>query len=160
MKRLSFVVGVVALTAIVGADPKSELTATYAKMEAALKAKDLAGVMKFFSNDFTWIDAKGTKSNKAQIEAQMKLQMSAIQKVHRATTKILKLTPKDGTQVARTEGVFEADLKLNPQATKPSRFKSVSITEDTWVKSQTGWGLRQVKTVKETMTLDGKPFGG
>ena len=90
----------------------------------------------------------------------MKMQLTMLQKIIQISNKITKFTVKGSTVVTTTDGVFEADLKFTPDAKKNSRLKSLSKTEDVWVKSPKGWQLKQVKTLKETMTLDGKPFSG
>ncbi len=155
-----FAVGSVFVAAFCFADTKSDIQARYTKLEAAMRAKSPTKVMELCSADFKWLDSKGTSMDRKQLEQQIKMQLSAVQKIDTMTNKIEKLTVKGNTVIARTNGVFEATLKLTPDAKKTSRLKSVSLTDDTWIKTPKGWLLKQVKSIKETVTLDGKPFGG
>jgi len=156
----AFVIVAIALGSVALADTKSEITACYRKMETALKAKNIDAAMAICSADFKWIDKSGKAMTRSQLIQQMKMQFSAVQKVEQVTNKINKLTTKGDQVITRTSGVFEASLKLTPDAKKSSKLKSVSTTDDTWVKTPMGWLLIQVKAVSETMTLDGKPVGG
>ena len=153
------VFGILAATAAV-ADTKSEIQAAYRKMEDALRTKNIAGVMAMCTADFKWIDNKGQAMTRAQMEQQMKMQFGGIKKIDHVSNKVEKVTVKGNQATTRTNGIFEATLMLTPDAKKSSKLKGGSVTDDTWVKTPKGWMLKQVNVIKETMTLDGKPFSG
>jgi len=140
------------------ADVRKDLEAVYARLNSAMLKKDVASVIGLCTKDFVYATPSGANLTRGQMEEQLKGQMRAIKKVVAVTIKIDKVTQKGAEVVARTTGVFEADIVLTPDAKKASRLKSTSVTDDTWVQVGGKWMLKKVKGVKETSTLDGKPF--
>lgn len=158
--RSLIAVGLIATCALSFADTKAELDAMYAKFNAAMLKKDLATVMSMCTKDFSWVDSKGKKISRVEMEAQMKLQFQFLKKVTAVTVTIEKVTMNGAEATAHTKGVFAGDLVLDPKTKKVSKLKSVSTTDDTWVKLGGKWMLKRVKALKETTTVDGKPING
>jgi hypothetical protein len=73
---------------------------------------------------------------------------------------ISKLTAKGAEVIVRTEGSFEVSIPNAEDAKKNSKFKTVSTTDDVWVKVGQKWMLKKVTVIKETNTVDGKKVGG
>lgn len=160
MNARRWVVGSLAVVAVAAsvADVRKDLEAVYARLNSAMLKKDVSTVIGLCTKEFVYTTQSGENLTRGRMEDQLKAQMRAIKKVVTVTIKIDKVTQKGAEVVARTTGVFEADIMLSPDAKKASRLKSTSVTDDTWVQSAGKWMLKKVKAVKETSTLDGKPF--
>lgn len=145
---------------IASADTKAELDGMYQRFNTAVKQKNLQAAMALCTKDFTWVDSKGTKMTRAQMEGQLKQQFAMFQQITSVTVKIDKITVKGAEVVAQTQGVFEATVKMSPDAKTASKLKSVSKTDDTWVKVAGKWLLKKVTAIKEETTVDGKRISG
>ena len=159
-RRLLAASAILAASAFGFADTKAELDGMYAKLNAAMKQKNTAAVMAMCTKDFSWVDPKGKKMSRAEMEQQLKMQFSFMKKVTAVTVKIEKVTVKGAETIARTQGIFEGDIQLTPDAKKLSKLKSSSITDDTWIKVGGKWMLKKVSAIKDNATIDGKPVGG
>lgn len=158
MKALRWFLALTLALAVVGVqakDSKSEFQALYNKAAAAMKKKDLAGVMALCTADFTFkAPSMGTMTRK-QYEEQFKSQMALVKTVTKSqmTVKSVKVNGKKAEVVS--SGVFEATF-ANPQTKKDSKLGSVNESKATWIRTTSGWKLQTLVITKETSTMDGK----
>lgn len=154
-RRIAVFAALLALVSMARADTRKELDAAYTKFNSFVKAKDLKGMMSFFTSDMTLVNEKGQISNRAAVESMLEAQLRYFKKVTTLTTKITKITNKDGKVLAETDGLLEALIAL-PGEEKTKKLRDASSTTDTWVKVKGAWKISKVVTTKRNLTVDGK----
>jgi len=155
----------IAATGIVRADDaavKKELLAVFAKFTAALKKKDVAGAMSYFTPDYT-AKQMGMTMTRAQAEQQMKQTIGSIKSFDTISWDIKKVTVKGNTVIAEgTElfvGTIQDDMgQMGPKG-KTHKLKDVENNRDTFVKTPKGWLLKSSETISAEISVDGKKVG-
>lgn len=156
--RIAALAGLACLIAAAGAahaDDKSEIAALYKKLDKAMAAKDIQGVMAVGTKDFTYAEA-GRKLTAEQMSAQMKQEFAMVQGAPTTKTTILscKVKGKMATVVTGDYG----EMQMAMQDGKPHTFVSNGKSTDTLVKTAVGWRVKSVVVTSNKMTMDGKPF--
>jgi len=162
MRRLSIGSTLIALgsltlaTSHVRADDKADITALYGKLTAAMKAKDIKGVMATGTPDFTMKEASGKVYNAKDAATMMDSQFKMMKSVDE-----VKMTPKTISIKGKTAvvmGDFVMKVVMTGPDGKDHKFAGTGLTKDTFVKTPKGWLVKSTETVKESMMMDGKPF--
>ena len=99
---------------------------------------------------------KGQKMTLDQSITQMKQMFAMTKKVDNIGTKILSLKMKGKDVVAVTDNTFEGTISLGPN--KTGKLVDRSTEEEIWTQIGKEWKIREVKTLTEKATVDGKPF--
>ncbi|RYG37980.1 hypothetical protein EON81_05060 [bacterium] len=140
------------------ADPKAFFEATYKKLSDYTLKKDTAGMEKMLkatiTSDFAYYSAGGKKQTGKQLVSSMKLQMKQIGKVTKSTSKIDKIVIKGDRAVLTVSSVYAMELPMG--GGQPGKLAGSNVTMDTWVNTPKGWKLKEIKTGKESATLNGK----
>lgn len=149
----------VLLSAAAAADDKSarkEVDAAYRKLEAAIKAKNIDGVLKLSTLDFTMKQPGKKPQNAEQVKAAMMQEFAMAKSVDEVKMTVTKFTVTGYTAEATTSG--KMSLSMYGQQGKTNKLVDLSTTKDTWVKGADGWKIKSVDVITDKMTLDGKPF--
>jgi hypothetical protein len=142
------------------ADLKKHFDGIYDELNEYVKAKRLDKAEKLFAKhghpQFVYIHADGRRQTSKQMLAEMKASLAPQVKVTKSTSALGKLVVKGSTAKVDTTG--EWVMVMPGPDGKSHTLGGVTKTTDTWLKTPSGWKLKEVKTVSEKMTLDGKPF--
>jgi len=145
-----------------GADLKATFQPVYTKFAAAEKAKDVKTIEAmsnlYFSKSFVFVHADGHKQTGADMLAELKTNMKMIVKFEECTGTIQKIVDKGNT--AEVTVANHSKLSISGPDKKPHIMVDDETTLDTWVKEAGKWKLKQIKTVSEKSTIDGKAFPG
>ena len=163
MKKHAAIV-LILLTQLALAGPESvnsKLQAMYDKADTLKTKKDVAGLGKFLTetrtSDFVFFAKSGRHTLKDLIQG-MSLGMKLIDKVSKATVHIDKLTVTGSTALATTTTIFV--FITHPLEDHHAHVLSEQIVgEDTWIKANEGWKLKQSKSTSEHFFRDGRPYG-
>lgn len=152
---LTLMTGACAISQADDAAVRKEIQAGYDKLCAAMKSKNIDGVMKMGTKDFSYTE-KGQTMGGEQMKQMMQQQFAAMKSCDKMVMKIDKLTVKGNTAtvMSSSEGVMTiggADGKTHKMADK-------NTSKDTWVKTPEGWKCKNVTVLTDKMTMDGKPF--
>lgn len=139
-------------------DAKKAIQALYNKEVAALKKKDVKGILASNAPDFVYYSKNGQKADVKTIQNAMTQVMSMASNI-KATMKIVKFTLNGNQAVAVTEGHAEITL-TNPQNKQPVKLVSKDSSEDTWAIVKGKWMRKQTKVLKENTTMNGQPVPG
>ncbi|HWA82028.1 MAG TPA: hypothetical protein VG820_01240 [Fimbriimonadaceae bacterium] len=159
MKRI-LVVTVLAVAALSFGQQKSgaqriieKQIASYSK---AMESKDVRGVMAVLAPTYSATDVKGVAHNREHVVIQLK-SLFATAKTIRVSTKIRSFKLEKGVAHITAANVLEVDIPAGK--TKISKYRSDSISEETWVPANGTWKVQSTKTVTEKQVVDGKPIG-
>jgi hypothetical protein len=126
---------------------------------AAMKSGDIAWFNKVAAPDYVEIEANGTKKTKAQSMAEMK-QMLKMGHMLSASSKVVAVSGNASKLVVKDSMSMSMSLKLDPKAKKPSIIASTGTYQETWSKVKGKWMIHELRTIKESSTMDGKPMKG
>ena len=143
-------------TADATSDARKAIEDTLTKMTAAVNKRDVKGYAQYLTEDFVNISKSGPRKTKQQEVAQMSSVFQQSKSVKYAA-KVQKFALQNGTGVA-TVGISVAIGLPNPQTKKDVKMTGEAVEEFTWVKSGSGWKLKQEKEKSSKMMLDGKPL--
>ena len=127
-------------------------------MTTAINKRDVKGYAQYLTEDFVNISKGGPRKTKQQEVTQMTSVLQQSKSI-KYGAKVQKFALQNGTGVA-TVGISVALALPNPQTKKDTKMTGEAVEELTWVKSGSGWKLKQEKEVSSKMMLDGKPLGG
>jgi ketosteroid isomerase-like protein len=136
---------------------RKEIEGLYAKMVQAMKNKNIKSVMETGTPDFTMKQANGQVLKAKDVAVQMQGEFAMTKSVDQCTMTIDKLTVNGNTAVSTASYI----MAMTVGGQKPGethKFTSKGINKDTLVKTPKGWKFKSVENVKDTMTMDGKPF--
>lgn len=136
------------------ADDKSDINALYTKIEAAMKAKNVKGIMALGTPDFVTID-HGQKMDAKQSAAMMEQQFKMIKSFDSLKMKLSKIDIKGKNAVATTTYSFNGDI-TGPDG-KQHKMADKGVTKDILVKTPKGWLFKSSETISQHPTMDGKP---
>lgn len=149
------------LLAQTAADPKTTFEKVYNQLSTLTIKKDAAGLEKLFkittTSDFVYYPTRGKKLTAKELIAAMKEQMRTVGKVAKSTQKLDKIVLKGDTAIVTVSAAYAMDV---PVKGKAGKLAGTSLTTDTWVNTPKGWRLKEIKTLKETATLNGKAIQG
>ncbi|RYG49391.1 nuclear transport factor 2 family protein [bacterium] len=139
-------------------DPKAFFEDTYKKLSDYTLKKDMTAMEKqlkaICAPDFAFYSSGGKKQNGKQLISSMKLQMKQVGKITKSTSKLDKIVIKGDQAVLTVSSQYAMDIPMGGD--KPGKLVGSNVTFDTWINTPKGWKLKEIKTGKETATLNGK----
>jgi ketosteroid isomerase-like protein len=131
---------------------RKELDAGYARMCQGIKHKDVKPMAELSTPDFTMEEAGRTENAKAAL-AELEQSFKTMQPIDSAMTiRTLKIS-KDRA-VATVD--YSMSFTMKDAQGKTHQMSGKGVTEDTWIKTKSGWRIKKVKTLKADETMDGK----
>lgn len=138
---------------------KAELEATHAKVCAFLKNKDIDGFAKYMrprvTADFKHVE-NGQTMTFDQMIAQMKAGMGMMGKITMVKVKLMDFKSTADTAGVTTRHTMAAETK-GPDG-KMHKMGFTGDSKDVFRKENGKWKMASMTWVKQTMTMDGKPF--
>lgn len=161
MKNLFFALTFLAIGALgfstiatADGDVKKELTAVYAKMDAAIKARDMKTVISYLGDDFE-MTADGKTMKRAEAVAHMQKQMDTVKEFTMFKSTIEKIEHVEGNEIAdvKQEGKFTAVING-----KEHTVEAVAKVREWWIKTDEGkWLCIGSEELSGEIKIDGKP---
>ena len=115
--------------------PESELRAIYKNLDTAMKLRDANKVTQFYDVDYT-LESNGKKLNRNETVAQWKEILGFIKSVAKLTTKIEKISLKDGVYVVDYSQSSSGRIQFPQSPILPFTFTG-KIT-DKWQRDKNG----------------------
>ena len=137
------------------ADDKKDIAALYQKLEKAMIAKDVKGIMATGAPGFSYTENGRTMTGDA-ISAQMQQQFTMITGTPKAKFTIVSCDIKGKT--ATVISTSTSEMQIPGQDGKPQVLKSTGKSSDLLVKTDKGWLMKTIKVLSSSMTLNGKPI--
>ncbi len=140
---------------------RKEIEAGYKKLSAAMKAKDINGIMALGTVDFSMKQPGRPAQNGEQVKKEME-QNFAMAKSMSMSTKVKKLNVKGDTATAMTEmtgrmTMVDTQGMFGPKG-KTHKMSDAGTSKDIWAKTPIGWKVKSVEVLTYKATMDGKPF--
>ncbi len=139
-------------------DLRTKLQSNYDKVSRLSIRKDKVRLEKVIrtnaATNFEYIDAFKNSMDVGATVRQNTEQLERVATFNSNSNKIIgvKVNGHDIVCTVKTE----YDIFLDSERTQ--RVKGVSISEDTWIKTLTGWKIKRSKVVKESAFQNGKPL--
>ena len=137
------------------ADRKA-ITGMYGRAVEAIKKKDTAFFKASETSDFKMKTGDGKVLNRQQSDAMMAASFQQMGPVSAVSMKPTSITVKGDTAVAMI--VSSVTAKVGDAKSGMHSMSQTSTEKHLWLRTPSGWKVRRVETVKETMLMDGKPF--
>ncbi len=149
---------------------RKAVQAKYDAMSLLVMRRDGAGLTKLFlgmtSRGFVFVDKKGRRFGRGQLVAQLKAQMRAVKRFQRSGNRVTAFAVRGSTAQAGVVSDFAMVFPPSVAATgakgakgaKGATIAGQSTTRDTWRKEAGGWKLVSIRTLKESVKIDGKPM--
>lgn len=134
---------------------RKEFEAIYAKVDEAIKNKDVKALTAMLADDFTSKEEDGKILDREQSIAAVTQSMAAIKEVHSVATKIDSLKESNG-QVA-VEYTQTVKATINGPDGNTHEIVATQKGRDTWVRTDRDWMIKQGENLSNTVTVDGKP---
>jgi ketosteroid isomerase-like protein len=144
-----------ALSTAARADDNADIKAAYVKITKAMKAKDIKAVMAMGTEDFSETDKSG-KTYSGKETAKMMEEHFKSMKTLDVTMSADKITVNGKT--ATVLGSYNMSGTMVGPDGKTHTMANSGTSKDTLVKTPKGWLFKKVQSLKENMTMDGKPF--
>ena len=106
------------------------------------------------ASNFEYIDAMQNSLDLAATIRQNSEQLSRVYKFHANSNRITAIKNL-GSRIVCT---VKSDYDVITDPSEKNRIKGVSISEDSWTITMSGWKLKRSKIVKESSTMNGKPL--
>jgi ketosteroid isomerase-like protein len=135
---------------------QKELQDNLNAMDAAIKKKDINGVMKYFASDYKMKDLKGKTVTLSQIRDGYQSYFTQAHDVTTASSTVQKVEAKKDSYAVTGQSTLRATT-LDAQ-NKTHEMAQVSTGLLTWKKSKTGWQITGGKLIAQDNTYDGKPY--
>jgi hypothetical protein len=136
-------------------DAKKTLQTLYDQEVAALLKKDVAGMTKNHAPQFVHTGQDKQKRTLEAQRARMKQFLPFMSNI-KAHSKISKLALNGNQATVTTEDHVEVTL-TNPQDKRTARMVTDSVEETLWQNTGGKWLRQKSRSVKSTMSIDGKP---
>jgi|GEM_PF-6939688 len=134
---------------------RKELAAVYAKIDAAVKAKDLKTVESFLAEDYEG-RSEGKTKTKAETVAEMKRHFGMVKKFTSSKTKIDKIRHVEGNEIVDYTMLIKGTV-AGPNG-KDQTLEVNSKGRDWWVKGDNGkWMCVAGEELSGEVKVDGKP---
>jgi ketosteroid isomerase-like protein len=145
----AFTVALPALTAsALQSSPKAEIQSNYNKIAAAFMRKDLNSATSYFTPDYVSIDDKGESKNAEQIRQQYGPLLRRV-KITKSRIFIQSFSAQ-GTQASALVKQ-RSDLLFGK-----SKIVREDTVRDTWIRTNSGWRIKQSQTLAVSTTMDGQ----
>ena len=135
---------------------RKDIVKQYDRISAALKAKSLKSIDKVTTPDYTLKAPEGQVITWKQMEAQMGLYLSFLQKVTEASSTISKVAVKGKEAKVDVKQSFSGVIADPQTEGKVHKVTSSTQYKDTWIKSNGGWLLKHSDIVATNYSMDGK----
>lgn len=142
-------------SSIARADDRKDIEALYHKVEKAMMAKDVKGIMATGTKDFTYTGEGQTMTgDKVSAQMQQRFQMMQGNPTCKFTIISCKIKGKTATVVSSDTTA----MTIAMQDGKPHKIVTTGKSTDAVVKTNKGWLMKSVTITDSKMTMDGKPF--
>jgi ketosteroid isomerase-like protein len=129
---------------------KQEIQGTYNKIASAIIRKDIKSATSYFTSDYVGTDDKGTQRTAAEMRKYYSSIMPAPVKVVKNQIAIQDFS---GDNTKATVLIKQrADLAFGA-----NKIVSQNTYRDLWVKTPSGWRLKQSQNTNSITTINGKP---
>jgi ketosteroid isomerase-like protein len=144
------------------ADDRKDIDALYAKLAAALKAKNPDAILALQTPDFKSKGPDGKTMTGKELAVQMKQENAAIGKVTSSEIKVKSAAIKGNTAVVTSSFVFSAEVP-DPQGHMGPKGKTHTMgmtgtAKNDLVRAGGAWKFKTMEQGVATMTMDGKPM--
>ena len=140
----------------VSAATQKELQDNLNAMDAAIKKKDINGVMKYFAPDYKMKDLKGKSVTLSQIRDGYQSYFTQAHDITTASSTVQKVEAKKDAYAVTGQSTLRATT-LDTQ-NKTHEMAQVSTGLLTWKKTKAGWQITGGKLISQDNTYDGKPY--
>ena len=138
------------------ASVRKELTVAYGKFVKEFKAKDARAIIARLTPDYQIKSVGGRVLKRAEAVKSIQEMMQAIKEVKSRTYKFDKVVAKGNTAILT---VSEKIVVTIPGAQGADHELVVQgVNRETFVKGGGGWKLKRTDEIRQTATLDGRPF--
>lgn len=161
MRKLPVILAVLVMsvTAFAGS-LRADIEASNAKICGFLKNKDIDGFEKYarprVTDDFKHVE-NGQSMTFDEMIAQMRAGIGSTGKVTMVTTKILEFKTKGDICYVLTRHAMVATTPPDPK-NKTHKMGFTGTSNDVYKKIGGKWKMASMTWLKQTMTMDGKPF--
>lgn len=135
---------------------KKAIDKQYSKIAQAVRNKKLKSLDTVFTPDYTVKTPEGQVITYQQLQANLGLRLSFLQKITDASAKISKLSVKGKEAVADVTQSFSGVIADPQTQGKVHKIVSSSRYKDTWIKSGDTWQCKRGEIVSTSMSMDGK----
>lgn len=157
-QKLGIIVACLAAVAVASAeDAMMVMRKQAADFDRAMMTKDMKWFETVAAADYHEIDGQGHKVDRKTAIAMMKQQLS-MGSIDKIKTTVVSAKQKGDKIVCVSNSTMSGKMMMSPQAKKQSKVDGNMLYEETWTKNGNKWMIHQLKTIKQTMTVDGKPF--
>ena len=139
------------------ADVKTEIQAQYTLLNQAAARKDVEKVMALHTPDYVHITVKGARMPAAELRKSAAYLFKVASNIRGSNT-IRKMTMNGTSAVVTVKNHVEARMTNPYDTTQTAAMISDSVTEDTWVRSKSGWLLKVSKDITRKATIGGLPL--
>ncbi len=162
-KSLSFMLAALLLatlgfgyTARAEDDPNvKELTAIYAELDAAFKAKNLELLTSYYAKDYT-VEQKGKTLKREEAIASLEEGLAVVKEISSATSTIIKVEQVEGNYIVDLTQVAKGTI-AGPDG-KDHVLEVSGKSRDWWIKTDDGkWENIHGEDLNSTVLVDGKP---
>ena len=140
-------------------DPRSIIQSNYDKISRLSIKKDKLNLERLIrrnaSSQFTYIDSMKNELDLSATVRQNTEQLSKVHKFMSDTNKIVGVKQNGHDLICTIKTSY--DVFLDYKAS--NRVKGVSISQDTWTKTLTGWKIKRSVIILESTTQNEKPVG-
>ena len=136
---------------------RRELEANYAKLAAALQAKDWRAALVWVASDYRQISPNGDVSDRGVLAADLEQTMEMMRTIT-ASYRVLRVSANKEEVIATIRYSFAGETEPDPQG-KRHRISLTAPMRATWVKTAQGWQLKRNEELPGAVALmDGKPL--
>ena len=140
----------------VSAATQKELQDNLNAMDAAIKKKDINGVMKYFAPAYKMKDLKGKTVTLSQIRDGYQSYFTQAHDIATASSVVQKVEAKKDAYAVTGQSTLRATT-LDTQ-NKTHEMAQISTGLLTWKKTKEGWRITGGKLIAQDNTYDGKPY--
>lgn len=141
------------------ADEKTDrhaLEAIYAKVDQAIKNKDVKSIRAYMTEDFSLKRQDGKVLNRNESLDSIEQSLGQLGEIHSSTTTINDLKEVEGTAVADTTQVLKA--RIDGPDNKSHELVATAKSRDTWSQTEHGWMIKRSEDLGQSATMDGQPL--
>ena len=158
--RVPTTLALICLAAMAGAQKpqtaavRKELTANYAKMAAAFKKKDPAGVLRFMAPDAVAKLQGGQRIPRSQMDPSIRQQLAAIRTVKKMEYDIERVVVLGKRAIVIVTG--KSDVVIGDSTGKLHDVVQHNKVRNTWLRGKKGWQIKEAQMLGVKVWVDGK----
>lgn len=142
----------------VTASARQEISAIYKKMDAVSAKNNGAAALVYVTPDCKFIYRNGMTLTREQMRSMLQQQARAM-KTTLSQTRLQKFTAQNRNiiVISQTRQVMTGRMQ-NPQTKRamPVKIEASATSQDLWVKTASGWRLKQSKSLQSTTKINGR----